>query len=602
MTNKRSPWPEYAKTLPSMFYERAAKWGDSPLFRYKKAGFWTDIKWSEAEQKILEIASGLMAEGFAPRSAVAILSGNRPEWALADFGAMSAAIMNVPIYPTNTAEQIAYILEDSGAEGIFVENEAQLKKILSVRSQLPKLRRAIVIEPYTKADEFVTDLPTLMAKGREKLDRKAIEARWKAVDPEDVCSLIYTSGTTGNPKGVMLCHRNLVSNLVGVGHVLSVREGEKDLQFLPMCHVFGRLEVLGGMMNHALICFAESIEKISDNFKEIQPDMFITVPRLLEKVHAKITAGVDTGPPLKKKLFNWAIGVGKQRTQFVMNKQPVPLVVAIQFAIASKLVFSKIKAALGGRIRVLVYGAAPLATEIQEFFAATGIIALEAFGLTETSPGLTANKPDGFRLGTIGKPWKDTQVIVAPDGEILAKGPQIMLGYWNKPEATAEAMEGGWFHTGDVGVIDQDGFIKITDRKKDIIVTSGGKNVAPQNIENLLKMDEAIEQVAVIGDRRQYLVALIVPNAEWLKMFAQEKGLTGNNAELVKKPEVKAEIERRIAKKNEHLAKYETIKKFELLAEEFSVENNMLTPTLKVRRKNVMAGYKNVIDAMYPPE
>jgi long-chain acyl-CoA synthetase len=601
--SEKTPWPKYRKTIPEMFYGMVSRYPGETVFRHKKEGAWRDVTWKETEDNVLAIASGLLAEGLEMGSAVAILSGNRKEWVYADLGVLSAGVKNVPIYPTNTADQVGYILEDSGSEMVFVENRSQLDKVLKVKKDLPKLRRAIVIEPHAEQDEFVTDLAALMKKGKASLDRAAIEKRWKAVDPEDVATLIYTSGTTGNPKGVMLCHRNLVSNIQGIRDFLSIQPGTRDLQFLPICHSFGRMEVLGFMMYRGVVTFAESIEKIPDNLKEVKPQVFITVPRLLEKVHAKIMSGVESGSNVKKTLFAWALGVGGKVSRAKMEKRPVPLALAVQFRVAEKLVFSKIQAALGGELEYLVYGAAPLASEIEEFFAAAGISILGAYGLTETSPGLTGNLPNDYRLGTVGKPWSDTEIRIAADGEILARGPQIMKGYWNKPEATREVLdEEGWFYTGDIGVVDSDGFLKITDRKKDLIITAGGKNVAPQNIENFLKMDEAVEQLAVIGDRRKYLVALIVPNFQWLEAFAKEKGITGSRVELIASPVVKQEYERRIAEKNKNLAKYETIKSFELLSEEFSVENNMFTPTMKVRRKNVMQIYNDLIESMYTKE
>jgi len=601
--SKKTPWPKYNKTLPEMFYGMTARYPDETVFRFKKDGAWRDVTWREAEERVLSIASGLLAEGLEMGSAVAILSGNRPEWAYADLGILSTGVKNVPIYPTNTAAQVAYILEDSGSEFIVVEDGRQLDKVLQVKKDLPKLRRVVVMEPHAKQDDLVTDLDTLMKKGKASLDRAAIERRWKAVDPEDVATLIYTSGTTGNPKGVMLSHRNLVSNIQGISDFLSIKPGTRDLQFLPMCHSFGRMEVLGFMMYRGVVTFAESVEKIVDNFKEVRPQVFITVPRLLEKVHAKITGGVESGSAVKKALFSWALGVGSKAARARMEKRPLPAALGVQVRIADKLVFSKIKAALGGELEYLVYGAAPLAPEIEEFFAATGMSILGAYGLTETSPGLTGNLPDDFKLGTVGKPWADTEIRIAKDGEILARGPQIMKGYWNNEAATREVLdEEGWFATGDIGEVDADGFVKITDRKKDLIITAGGKNVAPQNIENFLKMDEAVEQVAVVGDRRKYLTALIVPNFEWLESFAKGKGIPGDRKAILASPAVKQEYERRLAEKNKNLAKYETIKRFELLPEEFTVENNMFTPTLKVRRKNVMAHYKDVIESMYPKE
>lgn len=598
--SEENRWSKYAKTIPEMFYGMVIQWPDETIIRHKEKGVWVGVTWKEMEDVVLAIASGLIAEGLEPGTAAAILSGNRPEWAYIDLGTLSVGVRNVTIYPTNTADQVAYILDDSGSEFVFVENSMQLDKVLQVKDSLPRLRRIVVIEPHEKKDDLVTDLDSLMNKGKDVLDRGKIEKRWKAVDPEDVATLIYTSGTTGNPKGVMLCHRNLASNILGIKDFLSIQPGTKDLQFLPMCHSFGRMEVLGFMMHRGVVTFAESIEKIPDNLKEVAPQVFVTVPRLLEKVHAKITSGVESGSPLKKSLFNWALGVGREMAQVRMEKKPVPMVLGIKDKLADKLVFSKIKSALGGQLQYLVYGAAPLASEIEEFFASTGIAILGAYGLTETSPGLTGNLPDNFKLSTVGVPFPDTEVKIASDGEILARGPQIMKGYWNKPEATKEALDDeGWFYTGDIGEIDADGFLRITDRKKDLIITAGGKNVAPQNIENLLKMDEAIEQLAIIGDRRKYLVALVVPNFEWLEAFAKEKGLSGERNELVENQVVEKEFERRIAERNKQLAKFETIKKFALLDEEFTVENNMFTPTMKVRRKNVMSAYKDLIESMY---
>jgi long-chain acyl-CoA synthetase len=397
----------------------------------------------------------------------------------------------------------------------------------------------------------------------------------------------------------MLCHRNLVSNIDAVQDYLTIQPGDSDLQFLPMCHAFGRMEVYALIMHHGTVNFAESIEKLPANFKEVRPLFFVTVPRMLEKIYEKVVAGLDAASPLKRKLFWWAIDVGKRHTQHRMDKTAPGLLDRLQYPIADRLVFSKVKEAFGGRIRILGYAAAPLALEIQRFFAAAGIIAMEAYGLTETSPGLSGNKADDFRLGSVGKAVPDTEIVIAPDGEILARGPQVMLGYWNQPAATAEALEGGWFHTGDIGKFDADGFLWITDRKKDLIITAGGKNIAPQNIENLFKLSPGIEQIAVMGDRHSYLVALIVPSPEWLTKFAAERGLSGDRAALVKDPIVRAEFERLVAATNQGLAQYETIKKFELLAEEFNIENDLLTPTLKVRRKNVARRYADLIESMY---
>ncbi|MDP8223293.1 MAG: long-chain fatty acid--CoA ligase [Candidatus Lernaella stagnicola] len=593
-----SPWPQYSRSMPSLLFERSGKWADQTVFRAKIGGTWTDITWRELEEKSLAVAAGLLHLGMRKRSVAAILSHNRPDWAYVDFGCQMADVISAPIYPTNTADQVAYILRNSESEIVFLEDEAQLAKVEKSRDQLPTLRKAIITDGGEDGD-FVMRLDTLMNLGRQHMDRAAIDARWQAIDPEEVATLIYTSGTTGNPKGVMLCHRNLVSNVYAVQDFLTMRAGDSDLQFLPMCHSFGRMEVYVFMMHEGTVTFAESVAKIPDNLKEIRPTIFVTVPRLLEKVYEKIQADLAASSPSKRKIFAWALSVGGRILEDRQARRPSKFLDTLQYKLADKLVFKKIKAALGGNIRVLAFGAAPLAVDIQRFFASTGILAMEAYGLSETSPGLTGNKESFFRLGSAGLPLPGTDVKIAEDGEILVRGPQVMNGYWKLPAETAEALQDGWFHTGDIGRLDEDGFLWITDRKKDIIITAGGKNVAPQNIENQLKLDPAIEQVAVIGDKKKYLVALIVPAWPWFEDFAEQKGLSGTREEMLADPKVLTEFETRLARFNEGLAQYETIKRFALLAEEFSIENNMLTPTMKVRRKTVYGNYAKLIESLY---
>ncbi len=596
---KKSPWPQYSKPIPQLFYNRSRMWSNNTVFRYKKDGRWIDIKWSELENDVVAVASQLMAEGFKPRTHAAIISGNRPEWSVIDFATQSADVINVPVYPTNTADQVAYILDDSGAEMVFVEDQSQLDKIMAVKDKLPKLRKVVVIEDHAEKDDFVTDYKTFIEAGRNNQNRRGIDDMVAKIDPENNATLIYTSGTTGNPKGVMLSHRNMVSNIEAVKDFLPLNPGETDLQFLPICHSFGRMELYVFMMHGGIVSFAESIAKVPENLQEIKPEFFVTVPRLLEKVYEKILMGLDSAGPAKKKLFAWALDVGTQAVKIKLAGKTASLPLKLQLKVADKLVHSKIRGFFGGNIRLLCYAAAPLALDIQYFFSAAGITGVEAYGLTETAPGATGNTPGRIRLGSVGIPIKDTEVSIAADGEILIKGPQIMMGYWNKPEATAEALEGGWFHTGDIGKIDEDGYVYITDRKKDLIITAGGKNIAPQNIENLIKLEPAIEQIAVIGDKRKYLTALIVPSPDWLDVQMKENGFTGSQAEFIKSDIVHEQISKCVEKANKQLAKYETIKRFEILAEPFSVENDMLTPTMKVRRKNVMSHYEDMIDGMY---
>lgn len=594
-----SQWPKYAHTLPELFYNAAAKWGGWTAIRYKRAGQWLEVKWSQLHDDVVAFAHGLVLDGLGDRAPVALLSQNRYEWIISDFAITSTGGIVVPIYPTNTAEQVAYILNDSGSTYAVVEDAAQLAKIQAQRANLPNLKRVIVIDGSVPTDDFVTTFAAVTAAGKGR-PAKALEARWRAVDPEALTTLIYTSGTTGNPKGVMLNHRNLVSNVIGIKEVVPITAGWESLSFLPLCHSFGRMEVLGFLLHQGTVNLAESIEKISDNLGEVRPTALISVPRLLEKVYARIMGNIKTAPPIRQKLFAWALGVGKAAFKLrAEGKVPGPWL-GLQLAIAQKLVFSKILARLGGRLQVLAYGAAPLAVEIQEFFSAIGLTALEAYGLSETSPGLTGNRPERFKLGTVGLPWPETQIRIADDGEILARGPQIMMGYHNRPKETAEALADGWFHTGDIGELDADGFLKITDRKRDIMKTSGGKMIAPQNLENAVKLRPGVEQVCVIGDNRKYVSALIVPNWEWLDVWAKENGVSGDRAAIVQNKAVVDYYQEQVAAVNENLAQFEKIKRFSLVADPFTVENNMLTPTMKVKRREVVNTYAAAIESMYP--
>jgi long-chain acyl-CoA synthetase len=442
-------------------------------------------------------------------------------------------------------------------------------------------------------------------KGRPALqaDPEAVRKRAAEVKETDLATLIYTSGTTGDPKGVMLTHRNLVSNTVASSQVFAAM-GKDDvaLSFLPLCHVFERMSGHYLMLLQGVsIAYAESVEKVPANMAEVRPTVMCSVPRLYEKMYARVHEKVASDPPLRQKIFRWAVGVGREMFRHQIDRTTPGLLLRAQFALADKLVFSKIKERTGGRLKLFVSGGAPLAREIAEFFGAAGLLILEGYGLTETSPVITVNRPDAIKPGSVGLPIKDVEVKIAPDGEILTRGPHVMKGYFKKPDATAEAIDPeGWFHTGDIGVIDERGFLTITDRKKDIIVTSGGKNIAPQPIERLLKSSPLVGEVVMIGDRRNFPIALVIPAFEALEKWAREKSLSfASREELIARPEVVALYEQTVKETTGHLAQFERIKKIALLPREFSIETGELTPKLSVKRRVVEQKYKDVIDRLY---
>ncbi len=594
-----------SRDLANMFWERASLTPDKAGQMVKVEGKWVEIPYREIAEKVKKIALGLLALGFKKGDKLSLLSENRAEWFWVDFATMSIGGVLVTIYATNTPEQVAYIVKDSESRFVVVSNNNQLQKVLSKKRELKTVEKIVIFDPIkdiTDRDPMVMSLDDLMKLGESYDDPGELDRRLTEIDPDDLASLIYTSGTTGDPKGVMLTHRNFLSNVESAMKVMPIRSDDVALSFLPLSHSLERMAGHFTMVYAGVtIAYAESLDKLPQNLREVKPTVLISVPRIYEKVSARIRENVEKSGPVKKAIFDWALGVGRRVSQLKQQKRPVPLPLKLQLALADRLVFSKLKEAVGGRIRYFVSGGAPLAKEIAEFFHAAGMLICEGYGLTETSPVLTANTPDAYKFGTVGKPFPGVEIKIADDGEILAKGPNVMKGYYKKPEATKEAFdEEGWFHTGDVGEFDEDGFLRITDRKKELIVTSGGKNIAPQPIENMLKMNKFIEQVCLIGDRRKFISAIVVPNFEALEAWAKQQGIEfSNREELVKNPKVVELYNRAIDEVNSKLAKYETIKKFVLSPIEFTQENKMLTPTLKVRRKVVMQRFANEIESMY---
>ena len=594
-----------ASTLCEIFYSSVDTYRKPEHLKSKVDGQWRAWSSDDFRRGVEELSMGLRGLGVEKGDRVAILSENRPEWALADLATLCAAAVDAPIYSTLTAAQVKYIMEDSQAKVVFVSNVAQARKIAEVRGQLPQLKHVIRFSEGGDYPPDILALEAVRAQGREALarDPQAVRTRAAEVKPSDLATLIYTSGTTGEPKGVMLLQSNIVSNVQGSRQAFT-NFGPEDLalSFLPLCHIFERMGGYYLMLQvGATICYAESVEAVPANMGEVRPTIMCSVPRLYEKMYARVLEKVAGDPPLRQKIFRWAMAVGRAAFKHKFERTALPLGLKLKQALADRLVFAKIRARTGGRLKVFVSGGAPLSREINEFFGAVGLQILEGYGLTETSPVIAVNRLDRFKPGTVGPPLPGVEVQIAKDGEILTRGPHVMKGYYNKPQATAEAIDAeGWFHTGDIGLIDADGMLTITDRKKDLIVTSGGKNIAPQPIENVLKTSPLVAEVVMIGDRRNYASALVVPNFEALEKWAREKGLAGvAREELLQRPEVVALYEKAFQDLTPHLAQFERIKKVALLPKEFTLEAGELTPTLKVKRRVIEQKYKDVIDRIY---
>jgi long-chain acyl-CoA synthetase len=589
-------------TLNKLFFDAIAQYNRPDALQVKSGGVYKPISHTEASTRVFNLARGLQALGVKRGERVAILSENRPEWAIADFASLTSGLTDVPVYPTLPPDQIAYILKDSGAVAIFVSNKLQAEKIKEIRSQIPGIKNVIGFDEMPSlVDVSIAELEKRGAEGKtaEAIDRYRNEAL--SVDPDDIATIIYTSGTTGEPKGVMLTHDNIFSNVAASRTKIPFAGDDTALSFLPLSHIFER------MAGHYLmwatgtsIAYAESIDTVPSNLQEVRPTLVLSVPRLYEKMYARILETALTGGFLKRKIFFWARGVAERwATEKLAGKKPSGLL-ARQYAIAQKLVFSKLKGRTGGRLRYFVSGGAPLSSEINKFFYAAGLEILEGYGLTETSPVISVNTPADFRLGTVGKAIDGVEIKIAGDGEILTRGPHVMKGYFNKPDATREAIDSdGWFHTGDIGEL-RDGFLAITDRKKDIIVTAGGKNIAPQPLENKVKTNKYVAQAVMLGDKRKFPSMLIVPNFDQLEKWAMRRNIIWTDrAQLLRMPTIQAKIEQEVSQELAGAAHFEVPKKIGLLEHDFSIERGELTPTLKVKRRAIDQHYKALIDKLY---
>jgi long-chain acyl-CoA synthetase len=594
------PAPEPG-TLNRLFFDAVERHDRPDALQFKSGESYKPMSHRQVLERVRRVARGLRLAGVQRGDRVAILSENRPEWAIADYACLTAGLTDVPLYPTLPADQISYILRDSGAVAIFVSNEEQAAKIASIRSEVPALRIVITFDDTATAGG--TKLDDLEASGSQGESAETVAAYRREADevePDDLATLIYTSGTTGNPKGVMLTHDNIHSNVTGTREKIPLSGTDVSLSFLPLSHIFQRMGDYMMFHTGTSIAYAENIDRVPVNMQEVRPTIVLSVPRLYEKIYARVLQNAVSSGGLKAKIFFWARGVAERWATAVLAGGQPGWWLSKQYGLAEKLVFSKIKERTGGRLRYFVSGGAPLAPEINKFFYSVGLTILEGYGLTETSPVITVNTPNAFRIGTVGPPIAGVEVEIASDGEILARGPGIMKGYYNNPVATAEAIDSdGWFHTGDIGEI-RDGFLAITDRKKDIIVTAGGKNIAPQPIENRVKSNKFVTQAVMIGDKRKFASILVVPNFEQLEDWAKKRNIMwADRAQLIALPEVQKKMEEEVMSQLEGLAHFETPKKVGLLENDFSLERGELTPTQKVKRRVVDQHYKQLIDSLY---
>lgn len=588
------------ETLAQLFLNTVREYRKPDLMLYKKEGKYVPISTVEFERTVIHLALALNHLGFRKGDKLVILSENRPEWVMTDFATICQGGLTVPIYTSLTAQQAEYIIQDSDALVVVVSNPEQRAKVEAIRGNLGRVRHFITFEPE-KVPGFI-NLAELQEIGQKKAAESPglFASLAAAILPEDEASLIYTSGTTGYPKGVILTHHNFISNVKTCVALFDISSRDTVLSFLPLSHVLERMVMFAYIYAGTTIGFAESIDTVAQNLLEVRPNIMVSVPRVFEKIYARVMDNILTSSTLKKKIFFWAYRVGKKYAQKDLAGEKIPALLKLKRKIAHKLVFSKIIERTGGRVRFFISGGAPLAKDIAEFFYALGLVIYEGYGLTETAPVLTVNRPGAIRFGTVGKPIPEVELKIAPDGEILARGPNVMKGYYKKEAETREVFEGGWFHTGDIGHLDEDGFLVITDRKKDLIVTSGGKNVAPQPIENLLKTCPYISTVVVIGDKRRFISALVVPNFEKLEELAKSRGIAfADRRELVKNPEIVAFIQAEIDRATAGMASYEKIKKVALLDRELEIEKGEITPTLKVRRAAIENRYRELIDSLY---
>jgi len=585
-----------SKTIADLLPRAAAMYGSAVAVKHKEGDRWIDRTFDEVLEIVRPLAFGLVTLGVEKGDRVSILGNTRPEWTYFDFAALSIGATVVPIYQTNSPEECRYVLENSDSKIVVVEDAEQLEKVRQVRDQLPQLEQIVLM---TGSAEDAISMEDLAAKGTGG-DAETWKTLYEAVTPEDICTFIYTSGTTGPPKGCIISHGNYRAMLSMVNEVSVIEDEDLSYLYLPLAHSFALLIQLGSFDLGTTIAYWERDPlKILPNLAEVKPTYFPSVPRIFEKIYTAATSGMEKEGGLKKAIFDWSIKTGAKMRAAEREGRKPGFLLQRSYAFADKQVLSKIRNLFGGRVRLAVSGAAPINPEILRFFDAAGVLVLEGWGMTETSTAATISTPEDFKVGTIGKPFPGCEVKIADDGEILVKGANVFQGYHKNPEATQETIVDGWLHTGDIGEIDSQGFIKITGRKKDIIITAGGKNITPANLEAEIKQQPLVSQCVVVGDRRPYLVALVTLDPEEAVKYAQEHNLPEDPAQLAQNPDVKAAIEAHVEKINQSFARVEQVKKIAILPHDLSQESGELTPTLKVKRAVVAQKHEGEIEQLY---
>jgi len=584
-----------------MFFSQAQRLASRPLFFVKRAGTYQPITWAQARETVEALSAYLLHLPLNPGDRVLLLSENRPEWGLADLAIQAVRGCTVPVYPSLPAADIQLIAADCEPVACIVSTGEQANKLDAVCKQVRSIRLVIVMDPPAPGSQPLWD--DAVAQGRtlsERL-RTLLESRLQESTPDDTASILYTSGTTGEPKGVMLSHRNFLANVEASQQAIPVREDDVHLSFLPLSHVFERMAGWYLMLHvGASVAYAENMDTLPQNMLEAHPTIMLGVPRFFEKLYARIQEGIRQAPPAKQRLIRWALSVGQQTAPYRLAHRPLPMPLRLRARLAEALVFKKLKGRLGGRLRFFISGSAPLSKTIAEFFYQAGVTILEGYGLTETSPVITVNRPEALKFGTVGKPLDGVEVRIAEDGEILTRSACVMSGYYGKPEATQAAMTDGWFRTGDIGRLDEDGFLVTADRKKDLIKTAGGKFVAPQKLENLFVTDPYIAQAVVYGDQQPYCVALIVPNFQRLSDYAQSQGLHGvSTKELVCLPQIQQFLWSRVHALQQPLASFEQVKAIAVLDQEFTQAAGELTPTMKAKRAMIIARHQEALRRLY---
>jgi long-chain acyl-CoA synthetase len=594
------------ETICCKFLETKSR-GEKTALMYARKGKWLEQSWQFYYETVQHAAGGLRSIGVKPGTHVAIWSNTRPEWAYMDMAILGLGAVTVPLYQSMTTEELKYILENSQAEFLVCENMTFFKRFQTIKDELPKLKKVILIEKPKKAIEpkktadFVVTFEQLEKLGEKVIDRDAefFETSSRAVKLSDLATLVYTSGTTGAPRGVVLTHAQVMSEVTDSFPLLGVNPKDRSLCFLPFAHILSRIELWGHILIGYTMAYAESIDRIKENLMVVKPTLMMAVPRIFEKIYTGILSQAEIGL-VRSRIFSWALEVGREMSQHKAEKNPVPLELSVRYGLAKKLVFDKISSRLGGQLRFAVCGGAPLNRDIAEFFHAANILVLEGYGLTETTGAVAVNTPFDYRFGTVGKAMGEVKLKIADDGEILVQSRKVMREYWQNPEATANAIVNGWFHTGDIGEISPEGYLRVTDRKKDLLKTAGGKYVAPQKLEGLLKTNPYISQVHIYGDQKKYVVALLTLNLDAIRQYAEDNSMTVKDEKsLTQNAKIKELIRGAIAEANSHLASFESIKNFAILPTEFTVQSGELTPSLKVKRKVVDERYRDILEKLY---